>query len=314
MATLSRNTLLLLCLHPLLTSAIKHEPQRRQVSGREETIDPKSMPECALEYCTTYGGDEYDYGYDYSSYYPPECDMVGEQWPKSCFCSLKVPLLCAWYCYWDGWFDAEDWYVSEDVCGPDADDLPYEVLPSCIADCLPQVLFNQGCITEGRNCFCSVGSLGGCQDNCVTDAERSAIKTWLVEQCDITELQAQLAVDNGYFNAFSNSAYISYSLTISGSLALETSTATATAASTSTVSAKPNSKQDEVYGSGNGSSKLHWYEILAISILCFTGAAVVMIWIFTCAVRRRAFESEKAAGPDAAESDAVEKQSIQPKS
>jgi len=273
----SRKTFLLLPLLPLSTLALNDTPNRRQSASDVETIDPSTMPECAQLSCTPSDDPDLDW------YQISNCALVNEQWTKSCFCSQKVPLGCAWACDWDAWMNAEDWYVSEGVCGPDADYLSFDGLPACVKDCLPDAIFNYGCITEGRNCFCSYGELFGCQENCVADSDRHAIQTWLVDQCGITENLAEQGADRGIFwdslGAIASAiASMSMSATFSELLPLETG------------QTSQDSKKETLHVSDNGRARLHWYEILAITVLCVSGAAILIIWAMTCIVRHRAEE------------------------
>ncbi|KIX95204.1 uncharacterized protein Z520_09120 [Fonsecaea multimorphosa CBS 102226] len=163
---------------------------------------------------------------------------------RSCYCALKDPLYCAWECTWWEWMFTEDWFVKE--CGPNSDRLSYDGLPACAQGCLHEQLVYYGCVTEGRNCFCIQGSLFNCQSNCHKESETIAIQHWLMAQCGISKALAEKGTLEGVFYG---------------------STADLPELKESLAVFRPRR------------TKLKWYEVGAIVLLCITVLVGVIMWI-----------------------------------
>ncbi|KIW31333.1 uncharacterized protein PV07_02990 [Cladophialophora immunda] len=228
------------------------ESSQRQPINNTQPIDVSKIPSCLLASCDT----------DPLGTAPKDaCTPLKpstQLYNRSCYCSLKDPLYCAWsFCTWWDWMATEDWFVKE--CGPGSDDLSYDGLPACAQGCLRQKLVYYGCITEGRNCFCIHGSLFDCQSNCHKESEITAIKDWLTDQCGVSAALAQKGVDTGVFYG---------------------STDDTSESRQSPLIYRPKRK------------KLKWYEIFAIVLLCLSFVMGGIIWIAS-ARKRNAGSAKK---------------------
>jgi hypothetical protein len=225
--------------------ALGNTTVRRQSSNTDNTIDSATMTDCNHFFCVGLGS---------ILGHTPACPSTDGKWTKDRYCKLKTPLKCAWICIWDSWMLAEDWYT--DVCGPDADQIAYNNLPACARDCLPGALFDAGCITQGRNCFCSNGDMLGCHGTC-TDQEKVKIGPWLADQCNITDTLARQGAINGTCRDKTSSEQDLLSLV--GKYSGKTG-------------------KEVVYIAPSIQQKLRWYEVWAIIILCLTALATLVGW------------------------------------
>jgi hypothetical protein len=82
----------------------------------------------------------------------------------------------------------EDWFNS--VC-PTASPVPFQddngkqLLPKCANGCLIDSIFNYGCITGQRNCFCSQRSVFQCAAKC-NAKDNATIAAWYVSACAVS--------------------------------------------------------------------------------------------------------------------------------
>lgn len=197
--------------------------------------------------------------------YQPDCP-IGESeqgWSKDCFCKLQVPLQCAWQCSWNEWMLAEDWYVT--VCGQDADQLSYNGLPDCAQNCLPEALFDHGCITKGRNCFCSGGELFGCTELCTAESDRLAVQNWIVKQCGASEELAKQGANGGHFVEPLNEI----------ELLLET----VIGVFKGRIPGRSEFGKEDVLPPSKGPKQLKWYELLAVYVACLSVLAFLAGWL-----------------------------------
>jgi hypothetical protein len=140
--------------------------------------------------------------------------------PRSCFCALPDPLRCVWQASpGNEWTDpcrlqAEDWLDS--VCNsqssksknqtpgqaqPDAfavQKLSFDgsdkTVPKCLRKCLQESVFNRGCFTYKRNCFCSSQHLFDCQGKCKTK-EKGEVIEWYSGVCLLSKDTAAAVVN-----------------------------------------------------------------------------------------------------------------------
>jgi hypothetical protein len=204
--------------------------------------------------------------------YQPGCSMVESQgWSKDCFCKLQVPLQCAWQCSWNEWMLAEDWYVG--VCGPDADRLSYDGLPDCARNCLPEALFDHGCITEGRNCFCSGGELFGCAELCTAESDRLAVQNWIVKQCGASEELAKQAANDGQFVKPLNE--------------VELLVETVIGVFKGRVPGRSEFGKEAVPLPSKGPKRLNWSETLAIFVASLSALAFLVGWFWVGKFKRQ---------------------------
>jgi hypothetical protein len=105
-------------------------------------------------------------------------------YPLDCFCGLNTPLACAWSCTWFKWFLTEDWFASPQAC-PGVPPVDFSGLPSCAQSCVADASFQYGCITAGRSCFCTHGSLYSCDAKCQAQSDVDQIVSWFQAQCKV---------------------------------------------------------------------------------------------------------------------------------
>ncbi|OCK73697.1 hypothetical protein K432DRAFT_410480 [Lepidopterella palustris CBS 459.81] len=106
--------------------------------------------------------------------------------PATCFCSLPNPLLCAWSCDWFDWMLAENWFNA--TC-PQVAPVSFDPVPACARSCFEERVFNFGCITYQKNCFCSQPSLFGCNIDCGVN-DNLTIVSWYASVCAIPTASA----------------------------------------------------------------------------------------------------------------------------
>jgi hypothetical protein len=203
--------------------------------------------------------------------YQPDCPMGESEpvWSKDCFCKLQVPLHCAWQCSWNEWMLAEDWYVG--VCGQDADQLSYDGLPDCARNCLPEALFDHGCITEGRNCFCSGGELFGCTELCTAESDRLAVQNWIVKQCGASEELAKQGADGEHFVEPLNE--------------IELLVETVIGVFQGRIPGKSEFGKEDVPVPSKGPKRLSWSETLAIVVACLSALVFLLGWFWVSRVQ-----------------------------
>ncbi|KAF2184171.1 hypothetical protein K469DRAFT_783913 [Zopfia rhizophila CBS 207.26] len=157
------------------------------VPATTSLVNFDSMPECASKYCVN------------STHSALPCPSISTPCPASatacagvgvpaaCYCGLPNPLYCAWtYCGWLDWMLAEDWFST--TC-PYVAPVNFDPLPDCARDCLEGRLFDYGCITLQKNCFCSHVSLFGCNADCSTQ-ENLTVANWYATVCAISSASA----------------------------------------------------------------------------------------------------------------------------
>ncbi|OCL08179.1 hypothetical protein AOQ84DRAFT_439760 [Glonium stellatum] len=106
--------------------------------------------------------------------------------PTTCYCALPNPLFCAWGCRWFDWMLAENWFNA--TC-PQVPPIDFTPVPACARACFEESIFNYGCLTYQKNCFCSVGSLFGCNAGC-TPQENQTIASWYASACVVPTASA----------------------------------------------------------------------------------------------------------------------------
>jgi hypothetical protein len=111
--------------------------------------------------------------------------------PLSCYCALPNPLLCAWTCGWYDWLLAENWFNT--TC-PGVPPIDFSPVPACARSCLHDRVFNYGCITLQKNCFCSQKSLFGCSGDCST-TENATVVDWYRKTCHVSLDEARKVAD-----------------------------------------------------------------------------------------------------------------------
>lgn len=158
---------------------------------------------------------------------------------------------------------AEDWYVG--VCGPNADQLSYNGLPDCARNCLPEALFDHGCITEGRNCFCSGGELFGCTELCTAESDRLAVQNWIVKQCNASEEFAKQGANGRHFVEPLNEI----------ELLLET----VIGVFGGRIPGRSAFGKEDVFPPSKGPKRLRWYEVLAVYVACLSALAFLGGWL-----------------------------------
>ena len=148
-----------------------------------------SMPTCASEFCVA------------SSHPALPCPTVstscsasataigrcaGVGVPTTCYCALPNPLFCAWGCDWFDWMLAENWFNA--TC-PQVLPVDFKPVPPCARPCFEERVFNYGCITYQKNCFCSHENLFGCNTGC-TAQDNLTIVSWYASVCAIPTASA----------------------------------------------------------------------------------------------------------------------------
>ncbi len=102
--------------------------------------------------------------------------------PRACYCALPNPLLCGWeHCSWMDWYRAEDWF--EATC-PGLASLDFSPLPKKCQKCLRGRLFDHGCITYQKNCFCSLRNFLGCGSDC-NASQNPFVAEWYADVCAV---------------------------------------------------------------------------------------------------------------------------------
>ena len=169
------------------------ELQQRQNPTR--TIDMNAVPSCVKTYCleatTETGSTNASSCSSFGDCASKDCSKISQD----CFCRLPAALQCAWNCTWWNWMLAEDWH--KETC-PEADvSLNFTGVPKCASQCLRDQIFDYGCITERRDCFCFHGdvTLFGCGKGCKNSADLVRLDEWNQNTCrDIVKLQPKDAI------------------------------------------------------------------------------------------------------------------------
>ena len=148
-----------------------------------------SMPACASKYCVAYSHPALPCPTVSTSCLASTttsggCAGVGV--PTTCYCALPNPLFCAWSCDWFDWMLAENWFNA--TC-PQVPPVDFKPVPSCARPCFEERVFNYGCITYQKNCFCSHQNLFGCNTGC-TAQDNLTIVSWYASVCAIPTASA----------------------------------------------------------------------------------------------------------------------------
>lgn len=117
------------------------------------------------------------------------CQSSGGSCPtytRDCYCNFPVALDCAWDCDWLSYMYIEDWYRT--ICGPRP--INFTELPGCAKKCVETKLFDYGCVTFEKNCFCQHNSTFTCEDGC-DEKGKQGIVTWLERECSLSDTGAQ---------------------------------------------------------------------------------------------------------------------------
>lgn len=172
-------------------------PSRRsfEVKKRADptpTVDLLSMPSCAQGNCIS------DTTVQNCSPIPVSCPTSASgaencvTYSLRCYCNAPTPLRCAFKCSWWNWQLAEDWFTG--IC-PSVKPIDFTGLPSCARDCVADSTFDYGCITATQNCFCSYGSLFGCDLNC-KQHDVDKMVSWFMGRCQLPAASATAALNN----------------------------------------------------------------------------------------------------------------------
>lgn len=118
-------------------------------------------------------------------------------YPLDCYCNIPLQLSCTWqFSTWLEWMYTEDWLQTQ--C-PSIQPVDFTQAPSCASSCLQDRCFSHGCITGGRNCFCSLGSFFGCEANCKPE-DLDSIYRWYSHECDVMLDNATAIVNSSNAN------------------------------------------------------------------------------------------------------------------
>lgn len=158
-------------------------------TAADELVNFDSMPTCASEFCVASSHlalpcPTFSTSCSASATANGRCAGVGV--PTTCYCALPNPLFCARSCDWFDWMLAENWFNA--TC-PQVLPVDFKPVPPCARPCFEERVFNYGCITYQKNCFCSHKNLFGCNTDC-TMQDNLTIVSWYASVCAIPTASA----------------------------------------------------------------------------------------------------------------------------